>query len=341
MRRILTALCAIVVFVGVMMVMRQPAYTDPLVPNAEAATKTTVPEMTLPETQPVHFHNYQMEATTATCTTPTIFTYTCECGDTYQELTGELAAHEYNIAITPPTCTENGYSVYTCIHCGYHYTDNHTEKLPHDFKCTIINPTCIQSGYSLYECQNCDESYTSEFTEKSSEHDWTDWEITRNATPTKKGHRVRMCTLCCTTQSESITFAWAGEYAVYIPNTKIHAEFVVADFNQSSVDHYDIVYSTPIDDANPFILGHNTGTMSTLYNVVVGQCIYVYWNGEVRVYEVVISEFAMQNNDHSDMIGQTTGTSIWDSVGKETLHLYTCYGATENHRWMVLAKRIA
>lgn len=333
MRKVLTVLLAILVFIGVTMCMSKPAYTDiALIPNAEADTK--------PNIGPIHKHQYETTVTEATCTEPAVLIYTCACGDAYEEITHELADHKYIVNIVEPTCTENGYSVYTCIHCGYNYTDNPTEKLPHDFKCTIINPTCIQNGYSLYECKNCDESYTSEFTEKSSEHDWTDWDITRNATPTKKGHRVRMCTLCCTTQSEPIPFAWAGEYAVYIPNTKIHAEFVIADFTQSSVDNYDVVYSTPIDTMNPFIIGHNTRTMETLYNVEIGQYIYVKWNNEVRVYEVVISEFALQNETHTDMFGQTTGTSIWDSVGDETLHLYTCYGATKDHRWMVLAKRI-
>ncbi|MBQ8806473.1 MAG: hypothetical protein IJZ68_08470 [Bacteroidaceae bacterium] len=347
MRRILTVFLVIVVFVSVMMLMRQPAYTD-LVPNAEAAVKeetavkdTTAPETQHSETAPVHFHNYKIQATAATCTKPAVFTYTCNCGDMYQELTGELAEHEYNVTVTPPTCTENGYSIYTCIVCEYSYTEENLRAHGHDYTKTTINPTCIQNGYTIYECKNCDEVYTSEYTEKTNTHVWSDWEITRYASPVNNGTRSRVCQLCQMNDTETFAFTWKGNYSVYVPNTDIFAEFVVADFNQSSVDHYDVVYSTPMDTANPFILGHNTGTMSTLYNVVVGQRIYVYWDGEVRVYEVVISEFAMQNDDHSDMVGQTTGTSIWDSVGEETLHLYTCYGAIKNHRWMVLAKRIA
>ena len=333
MRKFMTVLLAILVFIGVMMCLSKPAYTDiSLIPQAEADIKT--------EITPLHKHQYETTVTKATCTTPAVLIHTCTCGATYEEPTTELAEHKYNVTIIDPTCTEPGYSEYACINCGYTYTDNPTPVQPHDFKCTIIEATCIQNGYSFYECKHCKESYTSEFTEKSSQHVWTEWSIAKTATPTEKGTRVRTCELCCTKQSESVRFAWAGKYAVYIPNTKIHAEFVIADFEQSSVDNYDVVYSTPLDNMNPFIIGHNTRTMATLYNVQIGQLIYVNWNNEVRIYEVVVSEFALQNETRTDMVGQTTGTSIWDSVGGETLHLYTCYGTIKDHRWMVLAKRI-
>ena len=323
MRKVLTVLLAILVFIGVMMCLSKPAYTDiTLIPNAEADEKH--------ETSPIHKHQYEATVTNATCTTPVTIIYTCACGETYEEQTKQFAEHQYTVTIIDPTC----------INCGYTYIDNPTPVQPHNFKQMLIQPTCIQNGYSIYECQDCGESYTSDFTEKSSKHDWTEWEITKNATPENKGYRVRTCTVCHTKQSESVPFVWASKYAIYIPNTKIHAEFVIADFEQSSVDNYDVVYSTPLDNMNPFIIGHNTRTMATLYNVQIGQLIYVNWNNEVRIYEVVVSEFALQNETRTDMVGQTTGTSIWDSVGGETLHLYTCYGTIKDHRWMVLAKRI-
>ena len=337
MKKILTVLLAIVVFLGVMMCMRQPAYTDiQFIPEAEADISTTVPTTT----KPVHIHQYETQTTPATCITPAVITHICACGDMYHEMTTELAAHEYNIVTSESTCTESGYSEYICTVCDYRYTDNITAPLQHDYVATIINPTCIQNGYTLYECSRCDESYTSDYTEKSSHHVWTEWKITKDATPVHNGTRMRECKLCHTHKSEVVKFQWAGSYAVYIPNTNIHAEFVVAEFEQSSVDKNDIIYSTPVNETNPFILGHNTRTMETLYDVQIGQYIYVNWNNEVRVYKVVISEFALQNDTRTDMIGQTTGTSIWDSVGDETLHLYTCYGAIKDHRWMVLAKRV-
>jgi sortase (surface protein transpeptidase) len=114
----------------------------------------------------------------------------------------------------------------------------------------------------------------------------------------------------------------------------------ISSFTQSAVDKYDIVYTTEaMDSNNPFILGHNHGTMQYISKINKGDLIYVSVNGNVRTYKVVVSEFAMQNNSHTDIIGQSSGYSIWDNLGGETLHMYTCYGVN-NGRWMVLAIRV-
>ncbi|MBE6941942.1 MAG: hypothetical protein E7455_06670 [Ruminococcaceae bacterium] len=57
----------------------------------------------------VHVHVWS----DATCTAPA----TCACGDTK----GEALGHSYNAVVTAPTCTEDGYTTYTCA-CGDSYT---------------------------------------------------------------------------------------------------------------------------------------------------------------------------------------------------------------------------
>ena len=50
--------------------------------------------------------------------------------------TGE---HTYNTVVTPPTCTENGYTTHTCA-CGESYVDDYTESLGHSYEnrvCTL------------------------------------------------------------------------------------------------------------------------------------------------------------------------------------------------------------
>ena len=41
--------------------------------------------------------------------------------------------HDYQAVVTAPTCTEQGFTTYTCSHCGDIYIDNYTEALGHDY----------------------------------------------------------------------------------------------------------------------------------------------------------------------------------------------------------------
>lgn len=70
----------------------------------------------------------------------------------------EPTGHTYIPKITPPTCDDDGETLYKC-HCGDFYTDNIVPALGHtivDFP--EINPTCTEDGYlgGTY-CSVCDE----------------------------------------------------------------------------------------------------------------------------------------------------------------------------------------
>ena len=45
---------------------------------------------------------------------------------------GEECVHEYEAVVTEPTCTELGYTTYTCSKCGNVYFDNFVDALGHD-----------------------------------------------------------------------------------------------------------------------------------------------------------------------------------------------------------------
>ena len=80
----------------------------------------------------------------ATCTTAQTCTV---CGEELASATG----HNYESAVTAPTCTEQGYTTYTCA-CGDTYTDNYVEADGHtlgeDATCTTAQ-TCTVCGEEL------------------------------------------------------------------------------------------------------------------------------------------------------------------------------------------------
>ncbi len=88
----------------------------------------------------------------ATCTTPA----TCECGATE----GAALGHSHEAVVTDPTCTEAGYTTYTCS-CGDTYTADEVEASGHDYKSTVTAPTCTEAGYTTYTC-GCGDTYTAD-----------------------------------------------------------------------------------------------------------------------------------------------------------------------------------
>ena len=69
--------------------------------------------------------------------------------------------HEYTQVVTPPTCTERGYTTYSCA-CGESYDDNYVEALDHDWGEGEVTeePTCTEAGEETFTCSRCGESKT-------------------------------------------------------------------------------------------------------------------------------------------------------------------------------------
>jgi hypothetical protein len=65
---------------------------------------------------------------------------------------------EYTAVITPPTCTEYGYTTYTCTDCAYSYTDNYTHPAhtPGEYV-TVKEPSYEEPGLKQLCCTVCGE----------------------------------------------------------------------------------------------------------------------------------------------------------------------------------------
>ena len=71
-----------------------------------------------------------------------------------------VCEHDYQAAVTAPTCTEAGFTTYTCAKCGESYVADEVPALGHDLTAHEAKaPTCTESGYAAYEtCSRCDYS---------------------------------------------------------------------------------------------------------------------------------------------------------------------------------------
>jgi hypothetical protein len=64
--------------------------------------------------------------------------------------------HDYEAVVTAPTCTEEGYTTYTCSRCGDSYVDDTVAALGHDYVLTEkLDPTREDDGYEIHTCSRC------------------------------------------------------------------------------------------------------------------------------------------------------------------------------------------
>lgn len=101
-------------------------------------------------------HDYKRTVTKeATCLTEGEWTFTCDCSDSYT-MAIPTTCHNCTTQVVVPTCTEQGYTVYTCETCGLSYISDFVAATGHSLLEEVIAPTCTEQGYTIYTCEHCD-----------------------------------------------------------------------------------------------------------------------------------------------------------------------------------------
>ncbi len=177
------------------------------VQNTSASVYQPVNE--LPAASSPHVHEYAAETVAPTCSEAGYTVYTCVCGEQYTSDTVEAVGHDYEKSVTEPTCTEDGCDVFTCSRCGHSYKEE-IAAAGHKYLSRTIAPTCSESGYTLHTCETCGDEY------KDSEasalgHSWGEWSVYRAPTASAEGEQRRECSRCGETQSEPIARLAAEE----------------------------------------------------------------------------------------------------------------------------------
>lgn len=111
----------------------------------------------------VHTHQYTTDTTAPTCTEKGYTTYTCACGDTYvDDYVDALGHNEIHHDGKAATCTEKGWKAYvTCSRCDYS-TYKEIPATGHSYTATVTAPTCMEQGYTTYTCK-CGDTYVDNY----------------------------------------------------------------------------------------------------------------------------------------------------------------------------------
>lgn len=130
------------------------------------------------------------------------------CTPTSKALQFNVTDHAYNDVVTPPSCTEKGYTTHTCQNCGSSYKDNETDIIPHSFGEweTIQSPTCVQGGSRKHVCTACGFEETENLNPDPDGHKWEDTPtVDKEPTCQNDGSQSIHCKNCdATKDSQSI-----------------------------------------------------------------------------------------------------------------------------------------
>jgi len=158
-----------------------------------------------------HTHNYTKVVTAPTCTEKGYTTYTCACGDSYKDDEVAALGHKWDdgVVTTEPTEEAAGVRTYTCATCG----ETKTEVIPaldhtHKYTTEVTAPTCTEKGYTTYTCA-CGDSYKADEVEALG-HKYTT-EVTA-PTCTEAGYTTYTCSVCGDTYKSDEVAAKGHKY---------------------------------------------------------------------------------------------------------------------------------
>lgn len=213
----------------------------------------------------------------ATCTTPQLCT---KCGAVIVNALG----HDYQEEVTDPTCTEMGYTTYTCSRCGDAYKGDYTDAAGHKPGDWIIDqePTTDSEGSKHKECTVCGETLETEEIEKIYNQATTDSKgeaivggYLVIVTDTDSKNPVANATVALHTDNTLSILLPSGRLLDYADQTTIQVQLVkdkspVAGMGVSVTDCNDNFSSRKTDAAGQITVPSTTGTTNGDGNTTVG-----------------------------------------------------------------------
>ncbi|MCM1569574.1 MAG: fibronectin type III domain-containing protein [Roseburia sp.] len=129
-----------------------------------------------------------------------------------------IRCHEHSfdkVVVTSPTCTEQGYTTYTCQICGYSYRDDYTEASGHtEVEDAGRDATCTEDGLTMgSHCSVCGVVMEKQQRIPATGHTLNTGTITVRATCTTDGIKTYTCGVCKGKTTEKIP-AMGHDYSI-------------------------------------------------------------------------------------------------------------------------------
>ena len=145
---------------------------------------------------PAKGHDHKSSITPPTCTEDGYTTYTCACGDSYVK---DVVAAKGHVEIVDnkvaPTCTATGLTEGKhCYVCNKVLVKQEVvDALGHNYSTAVTAPDCIHGGYTTYTCTVCGDEHVDDHVDANG-HDYAS--VDTKATCTEGGYTTYTCTVC-------------------------------------------------------------------------------------------------------------------------------------------------
>ncbi len=149
-------------------------------------------------------HDYISTVTSPTCSERGYTTYTCDCGDTYIDAYVNALGHSYGdwYEVTVPTCTTDGIERHDCSRCE-HYETKSIATTGHAYTSEVTEPTCTERGYTTHTC-HCNDSYVDSYVDARG-HNYGEWYEVTAPTCIANGLERHDCSRCEHYETNTLT----------------------------------------------------------------------------------------------------------------------------------------
>ncbi len=270
---------------------------------------------------------HTLEVTTVvapTCTEQGYTVYTCTaCGDELKADFVPATGHSYEASVVAPTCEKDGYTNHVCSVCGDSYRDNYVDAAGHQYTDTVTAPTCTASGYTTHTCSVCGHSYVDSVVPATG-HTYT--ESVTAPTCTNAGYTTHLCSVCGHSYVDSIVPATGHDYVWQITRVPTCTAEGVKTFTCSHCgDSYDVALAKA-DHTYEAVVTAPTCTNNGYTTHTCSVCGDSYVDSIVPAtghsYDAVVTAPTCTNAGHTTHTCSVCGDSYVDSIVPATGHSY-------------------
>ena len=270
---------------------------------------------------------HTLEKTTVvdpTCTEQGYTIYTCTaCGETVKADFVPANGHSYEESVVAPTCEKDGYTNHVCSVCGDSYRDNYVDAAGHQYTLTVTAPTCTAAGYTTHLCSVCGHSYVDSIVPATG-HSYED--TVTAPTCTAAGYTTHTCSVCGDSYIDTIVPATGHDYVWQITRVPTcTAEGVKAFTCSHCGDSYDVALAKA-DHTYEAVVTAPTCTNNGYTTHTCSVCGDSYVDSIVPAtghsYDAVVTAPTCTNAGYTTHTCSVCGDSYVDSIVPATGHSY-------------------
>ena len=259
-----------------------------------------------------------------TCTKQGYTIYTCTaCGDELKADFVPATGHSYEASVVAPTCEKDGYTNHVCSVCGDSYRDNYVDAAGHQYTDTVTAPTCTASGYTTHTCSVCGHSYVDSIVPATG-HSYED--TVTAPTCTAAGYTTHTCSVCGDSYIDTIVPATGHDYVWQITRVPTCTAEGVKTFTCSHCgDSYDVALAKA-DHTYEAVVTAPTCTNNGYTTHTCSVCGDSYVDSIVPAtghsYDAVVTAPTCTNAGYTTHTCSVCGDSYVDSIVPATGHSY-------------------